>query len=439
MNAGVVEKSGFGREVDFLIMAGSWYLFGSLFEPARSTPSLFFAWVLLASALSMLALSMTRYFEWHVPKGELSGALSLFLILPFSALVSSALLSLTARAPTIGIPAALRASVWVVLIVESSQWIMLRFRRMTERKWNLKTLLLPEEREGLSEQIKASGVSGWIKAQPWELNGEGDSSLRGDETLVISRGAAHKLENCAPLVRAHLRGQRIVDLTELLKEIRGRVRLHNSDAWNFLLGSAYQSPAIRFYFLLKTFVEPVLAAALILLSSPLWIAVGLAVYLTGGRPILYRQSRLGYRGRPFFLYKFRSMPVTAERSGPAWAKVKDPRVTPLGGFLRKSHLDELPQLFNILRRELSFVGPRPERPEFYKILEEEIPLFSLRLLVHPGITGWAQSKQSYAGSVEECRTKLEYDLYYLQNMSPVFDFQIMVDTIGLLIRGNGGR
>ena len=186
-------------------------------------------------------------------------------------------------------------------------------------------------------------------------------------------------------------------------------------------------------------MEPVLAAVLILLSSPLWIAVGSAVYLTGGRPILYRQARLGYRGRPFFLYKFRTMSVAAEGSGPEWAKTNDSRATPLGRFLRKSHLDEMPQLFNILRGELSFVGPRPERPEFYKILEGDIPLFSLRLLVHPGITGWAQSKQSYAGSVEECKTKLEYDLYYLQNMSPVFDFQIMIDTIGLLIRGNGGR
>ena len=325
------------------------------------------------------------------------------------------------------------------MIVESSQWIMLKLHQAMEKKWDLKTLLLPQEQEALAEQIEASGASGWIKVRPWEMNGEGRALLHGDETLVISRGAAHKLENCSALVKAHLRGQRIVDVTELLKEIRGRVRLHYSDAWSFLLGSTYQSPSIRLYFHLKTFAEPFLAAVLIALSSPLWITVALAVYLTNGRPILYRQARLGYRGKTFFLFKFRTMAVTAEGSGPKWAKENDSRVTPFGRFLRKSHLDELPQLFNVLRGELSFVGPRPERPEFYKILEEQIPLFSLRLLVRPGITGWAQSKQSYAGNVEECKTKLEYDLYYLQNMSPVFDFQVAIDTIGLLLRGNGGR
>lgn len=439
MNIGAVAKSGFGRQVDFVLMAAGWYFFGALFQTVRPGHGAILGWVLLASGISMLALGSIRYFERHVPKSDLSGPLSLFLVLPLAALLSRGLLSWAAHAPPISVAAALRASVWVVLAFEASQWAMHKLNRKTENGWDLKTLLLPEERDGLSAQIEESGASGWIKTRPCAMDAEAVAALQGDETLVISRGAAHNLKDCSALLNAHLRGQRIVDLTELLREIRGRVRLSNADAWSFLLGSTYQSPSIRFYFLLKTALEPFLAALLILLFSPLLIAVGLAVAVTSGRPILYRQERLGYRGRPFFLMKFRTMSVTAEGGGATWAKVNDARVTPLGLFLRKSHLDELPQLFNVLRRQVSFVGPRPERPEFYKMLEEEIPLFSLRLLVRPGITGWAQSKQSYAGSTEESKIKLEYDLYYVQNMSPIFDLQVAIDTVGLLLRGNGGR
>src|ERR1019366_7296020 len=126
-------------------------------------------------------------------------------------------------------------------------------------------------------------------------------------------------------------------------------------------------------------------------------------------------------------------------SGARWAAKDDPRVTPIGRWMRKTRLDELPQLFNVLRGDLDFVGPRPERPEFYPMLSKEVPLFSMRLLVRPGITGWAQVRQGYAATVEECRTKLEYDLYYVQNMSPRMDLSVLLHTTALMIRGNGGR
>ena len=133
------------------------------------------------------------------------------------------------------------------------------------------------------------------------------------------------------------------------------------------------------------------------------------------------------------------MRMTAEASGPQWASDADPRVTRLGGWLRKTRLDELPQLLNVPRGELSFVGPRPERPEFYRLLKEAIPHFSLRLLVRPGITGWAQVKHGYAASIEECRTKLEYDLYYIQRMSPQMDYQIIGRTLSMVFGGYSGR
>ncbi|OGR89036.1 MAG: hypothetical protein A2992_04380 [Elusimicrobia bacterium RIFCSPLOWO2_01_FULL_59_12] len=308
-----------------------------------------------------------------------------------------------------------------------------------KRPLSLATYLLPEEQETLSAQIKESGSADWITIHPCILSDTNGSSPRGHETLVISRRSAHKLKPYSELISAHLRGQRIVDVEHLLKEIRGRVNLGTADAWSFLLGSTYQSPSIRLYFYLKTLIEPVLAIFLLILISPLLLGLALAIYATSGRPIFYRQERLGYHGKKFSLFKFRTMSLTAESSGPQWASEGDLRVTRLGRWLRKTRLDELPQLLNVPRGELSFVGPRPERPEFYQLLSEAIPLFSLRLLVRPGITGWAQVKNGYAASVEECKTKLEYDLYYIQRMSPQMDFQVILKTIFMVLRGNSGR
>jgi lipopolysaccharide/colanic/teichoic acid biosynthesis glycosyltransferase len=312
-------------------------------------------------------------------------------------------------------------------------------RQALKQKWVLATYLLPKELEALNAQIKESGCSDWITVHPcipFDTNG---SSPREDETLVISRRAAHELKNYGNLITAHLRGQRIIDVWQLLKEMRGRVNLRNADAWSFLLGSTYQSPPILFYFYLKTLLEPLLAILLLILLSPFLLGLSLAIYVKSGRPILYRQERLGHRGKKFLLFKFRTMSTEAELSGPQWASEGDPRVTRLGRWLRKTRMDELPQLLNVLSGQLSFVGPRPEREEFYRLLNEKIPLFSMRLLVRPGITGWAQVKNGYAASVEESKTKLEYDLYYIQSMSPLMDFQVIFKTLLLVMRGNSGR
>lgn len=298
----------------------------------------------------------------------------------------------------------------------------------------------PPQLEALRAAVEESDASWWINIYPYRAAVEANGgSMRGDETVVISRKAVRHLKDHAELLQAHIRGQRIVDMHELLKEFRGRVNLSNIDGWTFLLGSTYQSFPIRFYFYTKGIIEIVLALFLIVLLSPLWILLALAILVLDGRPILYRQERLGYRGQKFLLYKFRTMRTTAESSGPRWASEEDPRVTRLGRWLRKTRLDELPQLLNVFLGELSFVGPRPERPEFYQMLSERIPLFSTRLLVRPGITGWAQIRQGYAASVEECRTKLEYDLYYVQHMSPALDLHVLTNTAALMFRGNGGR
>jgi len=155
--------------------------------------------------------------------------------------------------------------------------------------------------------------------------------------------------------------------------------------------------------------------------------------------VLYRQERVGQHGRPFTLYKFRSMRIDAEAAGPVWARQKDDRVTPIGRFIRLTRLDELPQLWNVLRGDMSFVGPRPERPVFVEPLARQIPFYDLRHAVKPGITGWAQVRYRYADSIESAHEKLRYDLYYIKHLSAVFDLTIVVDTVKIILFQRGSQ
>jgi lipopolysaccharide/colanic/teichoic acid biosynthesis glycosyltransferase len=156
--------------------------------------------------------------------------------------------------------------------------------------------------------------------------------------------------------------------------------------------------------------------------------------------VLYQQTRVGQYGRPFTLYKFRSMYADAEaRTGVVWASKDDPRVTPVGRWLRRLRLDELPQFFNVLKGDMAIVGPRPERPEFVKVLSEKIPYYRQRHFVKPGITGWAQINYKYGDTIEDTIVKLEYDLYYIKHMSPALDAFIIFQTLKTMLRLRGAQ
>ncbi len=186
--------------------------------------------------------------------------------------------------------------------------------------------------------------------------------------------------------------------------------------------------------------DVVVSLAILFLTCPAMALVCLAIALEGPGPILYRQTRVGRNGCDFVLLKFRSMKVDAEsKSGPCWAQPRDPRVTRIGHFLRLSRLDELPQLFNVLRGDMSVVGPRPERPHFVEQLAAAIPGFRERTAVRPGITGWAQTHYPYGASVHDARMKLHYDLYYIEHKSLLLDIQILFATIPVMIFGTGAR
>jgi exopolysaccharide biosynthesis polyprenyl glycosylphosphotransferase len=181
-------------------------------------------------------------------------------------------------------------------------------------------------------------------------------------------------------------------------------------------------------------VGATIGAALLLAMTP---ALAMAIVLESGRPIFYRQWRVGAGGREFSVWKFRTMVPEAEAEGPRWAEPDDARVTRVGRWLRHSRLDELPQMINVLRGEMSLVGPRPERPEFASALESAIPFYRTRLMVQPGLTGWAQVNAAYGASVEDAASKLEYDLYYIKHRSLAFDFWILLRTVATVLRFGG--
>ena len=183
-------------------------------------------------------------------------------------------------------------------------------------------------------------------------------------------------------------------------------------------------------------------AALIglLVCLPVMALIAVLVKLESKGPILFKQERVGKDGKTFLLYKFRSMRADAEaKSGPVWTIDNDPRVTRIGGLMRKSHLDELPQLWNVLRGDMNVVGPRPERPEFMELLEAEVPYYAHRHIVRPGITGWAQVRYNYGSTVEEQCEKLRHDLYYIKHVSPALDFVIIFETVKIVLWGRGAK
>jgi exopolysaccharide biosynthesis polyprenyl glycosylphosphotransferase len=185
--------------------------------------------------------------------------------------------------------------------------------------------------------------------------------------------------------------------------------------------------------IIKEATDRLFALALTLLLSPLLVALYALVRITSKGPGIYRQVRLGRNEKPFSIYKFRTMVQDAEKEGAKWASKDDPRITPLGKALRFSHLDELPQLFNILKGDISFVGPRPERPEFMEQLKKGTPYYELRHAVKPGLTGWAQVSYRYGSSAEDSFTKLQYDMYYIKNRSFIFDILIILKTIKMFL------
>ena len=231
-------------------------------------------------------------------------------------------------------------------------------------------------------------------------------------------------------------GHQISSESAMLRAAEGRIDTELANPLNLLLGR----PVHWFTNALSRVMDVCMSAVLLVFLAPVFLIVSIAILIETGRPIFYRQRRVGARGRLFDVIKFRSMYQDAEkRSGPVWAAEDDPRITKVGRILRRTRLDELPQLFNVPIGQMALVGPRPERPHFFNELRRDVPLFELRTIVRPGITGWAQVRAPYAAGPEAAREKLAFDLFYVTRRSPWFDMAILFETVGVAFSGRGAR
>ena len=234
-----------------------------------------------------------------------------------------------------------------------------------------------------------------------------------------------------------MEGIRILEEGTFLERQLGKIRLDALHPSQVIFSDGFTQAVLKKTE--KRILDVAIASLLLLVSLPLFLIAALAIYLESAGPILYRQQRVGLRGQTFDIFKFRSMHVDAERNGPVWAAQGDSRTTRVGRIIRRFRIDELPQLLNVLKGDMSFVGPRPERPEFVADLARAIPYYELRHHVKPGITGWAQISYPYGASIKDAREKLQYDLYYLKNYSIFLDINILLQTAQVILLGKGVR
>jgi len=263
-------------------------------------------------------------------------------------------------------------------------------------------------------------------------------SLKVDEIVVAvteRRGGVLPLRE---LLDCKLQGVRVYDLASYFEQTMGQIRLDALYAGWLIFGDGFSQGAVRTF--VKRVFDIVCALILLLLAAPVMILAALLIVVESGFPVFYRQERVGLHGRLFHVVKFRSMRQDAEKDGkPRWAAAKDDRVTRVGRIMRKTRIDELPQLFSVLLGDMSLVGPRPERPFFVDQLTRQIPFYAVRHSVKPGVTGWAQVRYHYGASVEDSAEKLQYDLYYVKNHSLTLDLVVLIETIGVVLTAKGAQ
>jgi sugar transferase (PEP-CTERM system associated) len=264
------------------------------------------------------------------------------------------------------------------------------------------------------------------------------SEVKGVHRVIVAMPNRRGTLPVEELLDLRLGGVKVEEATSWLEKITGRIEVEQLyPSWLIFADGFRFSSTFR---LLRRALNFSVALLGLILASPLLPFIVIAVRLDSSGPILYRQQRVGRRGQVFYCYKFRTMRVDAEAdTGATWASDDDPRITRVGKFLRSSRLDEIPQLWCVLKGDMHFVGPRPERPEFVEWLSKEIPYYGVRHVVRPGITGWAQVQYKYGNTLADAREKLQYDLFYIKNASLGLDLLIMFQTIKIVLLGRGAQ
>jgi sugar transferase (PEP-CTERM system associated) len=260
----------------------------------------------------------------------------------------------------------------------------------------------------------------------------------GADVIVVALSERRGVFPLKDVLMCKLHGIQVMDAPTLYELIQGKLMLESITPGWFIFSGGFRRTTL--FSSCKRVVDIVLSCAGLLITMPFFPFIALLIKLDSPGPVFYRQERVGNREELFVLYKFRTMGQDAENGiGAVWAKKNDQRVTKLGRFFRSSRIDEIPQMINVLRGDMSFVGPRPERPEFVENLKLVVPFYSKRHLIKPGLTGWAQVRFPYGSSVEDAFEKLRYDLYYIKNCGPFLDTLIFFETIKVVLFGFGGR
>ena len=258
------------------------------------------------------------------------------------------------------------------------------------------------------------------------------------ERVIVAMSDCRSTLPVSELLELRLRGVVLEEGTTLLEQISGQIEIDELRPSWLIFGEGFRLRPK--HWIARRVVSTAAALALTIGTIVLVPLIAILIRITSKGPVLYRQKRVGLQGRIFECYKFRTMRSDAEAdTGPTWAADDDPRITKVGRFLRTTRLDEIPQLWNVLKGDMAFVGPRPERPEFVQELIKAIPFYNLRHAIRPGITGWAQTSYKYGNTVEDAKQKLRYDLYYIKNCSPAFDSWVVFNTIRTVVFGKGAR
>ncbi len=349
------------------------------------------------------------------------------------------------------------AIVYALLLLLGVRYMFVRtvdyhiFRRRTlvygagERAGSISGIRRKADRRGFKIVARVAALGDTITKDRDVLQTNGksiaDIALEVDaEEIVVAMDDRRGNLPIGDLLDAKLKGIDVIDLLEFLERETGKIRVDLVNPGWLIFAPGFRRSRLRRF--AKRMMDVTVSGSMLLLSWPIMILAALAIKIEDGlsAPVFYRQRRVGEGGRNFDVLKFRSMREDAEANGVAvWAHQNDSRVTRVGAFLRNSRLDELPQVLNVLRGEMSIVGPRPERPEFVKDLQVKIPYYSERHVVKPGVTGWAQLKYSYGASEEDAIEKLQYDLYYIKNQTLVLDILIVLQTVEVVLWGKGAR
>jgi sugar transferase (PEP-CTERM system associated) len=404
-------------------------------------------------ALTILSLILSYYFDLYEPtiiSGRLQIYFRILLVLGFDCFILSAFLLIepdATIAPNVYVVGFVLLAPSLILMRRSYEWVIARdaFRE------RISVLGAGDYARSIVDTIQSRPdlgmeVVGWkdVQLEPSErkkvwieaLERIGKAELPVHRIIVAMESRRGELP-VQELLTLRFQGITVEEDGTLRERLYGKIQLDGLRPSNFLYSEGFRIRASQQF--TRQVVSIIAAATGLLIFLPFFPLVALAVKVSSKGPLFFRQARVGMGGRIFHVIKFRTMVTDAEADGAKWATKNDPRVTPVGRFMRKTRIDEIPQLWNVLRGDMGFVGPRPERPEFVNWLTEELPFYYLRTLIRPGLTGWAQVRYGYGATLAETKEKLEYDLYYIKHMTLGLDLLIMFETIKTILRRRGAQ